>query len=467
MREVPEYSAISDSFANISAGGHNYEKFPTKHTDRPNSCEMQEWAVTSFLWDLYDNGTEHPETISEPFDNIALGDFAWWDCTTQSGTYTLTDFVSLMDQQYPNMRNDIGALLGAHQIAPGNLKIMNSSAVANGTATPRLTWTVNGSVDHPNNQFEVVFFDVNNNYIRSSPLIASTQQYTATFTYTVPDWVWDDVIEHYYSVAQINIAVRGYQTDNPLSGPYMSKYATAIVTDISTVNMHSSDPYIEKIVSIAKGSYCDMPLSFSTSGIKLLQTFGTFDTKMELYSSTGTLLASNDDGGYGTNAFIRYDCQANTEYTIRLRFYSSTTAGTIKFAVTPAPWLLHSGSTALDTYEDIYTVSNRTSFNLSTTAAPNRTKVLTFKAPSAGSYTFELRSDFDTYIHVIDPRSGAPLVYNVNYNDDCYEGTNQLDAKLTVELDQNIPYLVIYSAFNPGSLTESLPMNVIITKNDP
>ena len=34
------------------------------------------------------------------------------------------------------------------------------------------------------------------------------------------------------------------------------------------------------------------------------------DTKLELYASDGTLLASNDDGGYSRNALISYEVEA-------------------------------------------------------------------------------------------------------------------------------------------------------------
>lgn len=42
---------------------------------------------------------------------------------------------------------------------------------------------------------------------------------------------------------------------------------------------------------------------------------------LDLYSTDGTLLATTDDSGYGFNAFITCDVDANVQYTIRIRFF--------------------------------------------------------------------------------------------------------------------------------------------------
>ncbi len=141
--------------------------------------------------------------------------------------------------------------------------------------------------------------------------------------------------------------------------------------------------------------------------------------------------------------------------------YSSSNSGETKLSITPAFGALNDGVETLETYENIYAITNSTNFTWSTFAQPNYSRVITFKAPSAGKYTFEINSDFDTYIYVIDPRSNKPLIVNRDYNDDAGEGLNSL---LTVDLSANIPYLIVYSAYNPGGQTEQKDLSVHIYK---
>lgn len=77
------------------------------------------------------------------------------------------------------------------------------------------------------------------------------------------------------------------------------------------------------------------------------------------------------------------------------------------------------------------------------------------------TYKFEITSEFDTYIYVLDPRSYEAIERNVDYNDDAGDGLNAL---LEIELAENIPYLVIYSAFSPNSMSEQKDLTLHITK---
>lgn len=183
---------------------------------------------------------------------------------------------------------------------------------------------------------------------------------------------------------------------------------------------------------------------------------------MALYDSNGNLLASDDDSGYGLNSLISYYFNANVEYIVRVHFYSSSQVGKIKFTVTPARGALNSGASSIQKYEDIYSVKSYTGYTWSTYLEPNYTKAITFTPPSSGDYTFEITSNLDTYIYVIDPRSTEWIIIDVNYNDDAGEGNN---AKLTTALEANVPYLVIYSTYNLTSLSQSTYITLNISKN--
>ena len=159
---------------------------------------------------------------------------------------------------------------------------------------------------------------------------------------------------------------------------------------------------------------------------------------------------------------LAYYCSANTEYVVRVKFWSSSVYGNTKLAITPAFGARKTDISSITQYEDIYAVEGYTGFTWNTYAQPNYTRVITFKAPSSGNYTFEIESEFDTYVYVIDPRSSSAIVYNVNYNDDSGEDMNPL---LTTYLTADVPYLIIYSAFNPSSLSETTDLTLHITKN--
>ena len=230
----------------------------------------------------------------------------------------------------------------------------------------------------------------------------------------------------------------------------------------ASISFSSNRRYVERGVYIGAGEYVDYKVTFGTDGTKLIQTFGNLDTKLELYSNDGTLLSSDDDDGYGVNALIRYYVYANTEYTVRIKFYNSSVSGDTKLTITPAFRAINETSTNIDSYEDIYAVIGVTSYAWATFAQKNYTRVITFAPASSGNYTFTIESDYDTYMYVIDPRSNNILRKGINYDDDSGEGMNPL---LNIILDANVPYLIIYSTYNPNSLTDNVNMTLTITKN--
>jgi len=87
--------------------------------------------------------------------------------------------------------------------------------------------------------------------------------------------------------------------------------------------------------------------------------------------------------------------------------------------------------------------------------------VVTFTPPSSGDYTFTIESDIDTYMYVIDPRSSELLILGADYDDDSGEAANPL---LTKTLSSGIKYLIVYSAWNPSSLQETVPITIRIYK---
>ena len=410
-----------------------------------NSGEAQENAVIFFLWDLYDNSQ------GETFDNITLGSKSWWTYSTQKGTYTLTDFVKILEAKIPSYRSQIGAILSEYHIAPGNVSVLNSGALST-SVSPIVKWTINGSSYSPNNRFQVVIYDDYGNCLFISP-------YINVYQYTVPASSWKQVIKNYGGKFKIHMAVRGYNTTNFVSGPYISNYATASITINDSISIASSQRYTERVIKLDQGGVFTYTVRFATAGNKLIQTFGTKDTKIEICSSSGTVLASNDDGGYGTNALKYFYFKSNTTYVIKVKFYSSYTYGTTKLAITPTNGAF--SASTLTSYEGISSVTGKTSLSNLMYAYPNCTRVMTFTPSSSGSYTFKTESAIDMYIYVIDPRLSTAIT-SASYNDDSGEGLNPL---LTKTLTAGVPYLVIYCPYNPNALSSMQRLTLIISKN--
>lgn len=228
----------------------------------------------------------------------------------------------------------------------------------------------------------------------------------------------------------------------------------------SNISCSPTFRYVERSRYLDSGECAEFQVTFNTTGSKLIQTFGNEDMKMELYSSSGTLLASDDDDGHGLNSLIRYYLTAGNTYKIKIYFYSSSISGFTKLSITPAYGALGDDVETLETYANIYSITDYTSYTWNTFAQQNYSRVITFKPPKDGKYLFEIESDFDTYIYVIDPRSTDLLAEDENYNDD----GDGLDASLTIKLSANVQYLVIYSAYDPNSLSESKDLTLKIRK---
>ena len=263
------------------------------------------------------------------------------------------------------------------------------------------------------------------------------------------------------------ITTLGFVVSNLSSTESMS-YSVKITVMPKAENMTVSgitdSRYTERMVYLDAGETAEFNITFGSSGTKLIQTFGTKDTVMELYSSSGALLVSDecDDAGYRLNSLLSYYFSAGVQYTLKVRYYSSATSGVCKLALTPSYGAREGDADSIETYENIKTVTGYTGYTWETFAVKNYTRVITFTAPYADDYTFEISSDFDTYLYVIDPRSTEFIVSGTDYNDDAGESLN---AMLSRELETNVPYLVIYSGFNLSNDNHTGDLTLDISRN--
>lgn len=220
----------------------------------------------------------------------------------------------------------------------------------------------------------------------------------------------------------------------------------------------ASNRYTERVIDVLPNHYKEYKLTFSTSGNRVIQTFGAYtldhDGYIELFDSNGNRLDYDDDGGYRLNSLLTYNFAANTEYTIRISFYDpEEQSGEIKLAIVK--------TYSYDRYEDIYDLVDYT-MGLTWSFAQNNVKLLTYEYSTTRELTMNVTSEVDTYLYIIDPRS-TELIQRASYtspnttkslpclyNDD-HDGL--LDSQITKTFDANVPYLVIVSAYNPSLAT--------------
>lgn len=432
------------SYTSYNTASLNYEE-TTKRIGE--ACEA---SIIGVLWDLYD-------TVYETHDTVSFSHGAYWNMITNCDSENLSDFCNYFVDRYSTSNDlNLGKLLSYYKMSPSNLSA-NTSGV-----TPSFAWTANGtSSSLQNDKFDLVFFNSSNTEILRIENLSS-------LSYTLGENEWNTVLNSYGTT--YSVVVIGYQMSSPATGGYYSaplSVAKPTYNGTSSIvqNTSGTTRYSEKTITLTPGSYYDLYVTFGTTGSKLIQTFGTKDTTIELYSASGTLLVDSsetDDDGYSLNAFVRYYTYADTQYIIRVRMWDASNYGTTKIAITPAMGARVSDADTIECYEDIRTFDERTSLTWLSYSQLNYTRVITFEVVETGSYTFEITSEFDTYLYVIDPRSPNELIRYTDFDDDSGEGLN---SKLTRTLESGIPYLIIYSGYNIENENHTGDITLTITGN--
>lgn len=416
--------------------------------------EACEASIIGVFWDLFDG-------LNESYDTISLSHSNYWDMITDMGEVaqnenekvgTMSAFCNYFVQKYDTEKvYALGKLLSFYKIAPSN-----TMALVDGE-TPLFSWDANGNTylpdqqpRYPNDHFSLVFYDMRGDEVLRIDDIGTT-------SYTLADEEWQTVMCGYGQ--QYTVIVVGYQIydhkdgeySSPATGGYYSaplQIAKPIENQSSSIvqNSPGNMRYFEKTMTITPGTYYDLHVTFMNAGTKLIQTFSSEYTALELYSESGDLLVGRDetiDNGYGNNAFFSFDVAANTKYIIRVKMWDYLASGSVKVAMIPAKGECVSEATSIQRFEDIITFGDCIFHTAS--LEYNYANVLVFKPLESGEYVFEISSNMDTFISIIDPRSPNALTYNVDYADNGGMGQN---AALTKTLEANVPYVVVYSGYD-------------------
>lgn len=193
----------------------------------------------------------------------------------------------------------------------------------------------------------------------------------------------------------------------------------------------------------------------SVSGFVIIQTFGSEDTYLTIKNYDGSNPLSNDNYGYGQNAFLKKYLYANTNYRISLRLYDYDDYGYTKLAIIPSDSYNASYSSGISSYTDIY------SFNIANgnvryiTNQQNEVRMVKFTPPTSMDYYISTGGDEDTYLYIIDPASSNLLIEDVDYTDEEGEDGDG-NAGLIIHLNSGKAYLIIVSLYlipDTGSFT--------------
>ena len=98
-------------------------------------------------------------------------------------------------------------------------------------------------------------------------------------------------------------------------------------------NVNENYGYTEVRPYVCAKEIKDYELSFSSSGRRLIQTFGSSKTKLYVLNEDGETLAYASGNGFGANSLLSFNFSKNKKYILRVKHISESAAGDIKLSV--------------------------------------------------------------------------------------------------------------------------------------
>ena len=417
--------------------------------------ESDELVIMRILFKLWDNSNEQWDTISFSFGTI-------WNIM-RSGSdnnenpKNLYDFINKFysNSLFASYTNGINKILENYVISPSNLQI---DQTINYYIQPTFTWDSNGKdvelenvtpvFKFSNTKFILEFYKLNNDLLFVTDYI-----YDNTYTLTESQW-------NLICVSNINsykVRVKAYAPYGIESGPYYSsfyEYAKPTINQNYLYNINiSNSRYYEKQFTINAGTSWQFNITFDHSGYKLIQTFGSQDTKMWLYDSNNILVSESDDEGSSSNSLVFANLQSNTNYKLVVSLFNQTLTATTKLAIINYGGDYQNNNTTIDEFEDILSLNCQT-YTYNTSVSQYNATVIVWQPTTTGLYTVGLNSSFDNYLYVINPDSSNYLVDGEDYIDDFPidedEGLYDTNAKLYGYFYSYKKYVIIANQVDPS-----------------
>ena len=418
------------------------------NTINSNGSETTEITIMRFLFQLWD-------MEASAYDHISISEEDLWTVIISTKPEFFYGFInSLYGSGLSFSKSDLGLLLEGFNLSSKNVNI-TVSVQNNYAYIPKFTWSGSGfdiTYNHngttktyafSNDMFALDFYDANKKFILST----STTEDRA---YTLSQSEWNAILlssgSKYFAV------VKAYDTLGMQSGPYYSRYYEFSKPSAASRSVSLADVrYYEDSLAIAPGTQWTYNLTFSTSGTKLIQTFGTADVKMSLYDSDGTTLIENDDDdGYGLNALIYRYFEKNKRYVLKISMFSSSGGGQTRLSISPIYGAQADGKTDMKCFENFVNINTYPTFTWGSYLATHYSKMVTWTVPEDGKYKISLSSAYDNYLYVVDPTSSDFNTYNVNCNDDT-NGSNDRNASIQGTYSKGKTYAIYYCQYNPSN----------------
>lgn len=449
------YSGVCDDLTSIN--NENDRDFISQRNG-----ESDELIIMSFLYRIW----ETRNTAS--WDEISLTDDIIWNVMLKNPT-NLSEFINyLMSDTSINISSyKLGKILTAFHLAPYLIYLsfdgdnhLLSFERGNFNVSYPLTGTSVG-YQFNNNELYIEFYDDNDNLITNQYFDLGQTETSNNFTYVLSNSSWNRILDiqtlGYYvkitAYAKRTCTVLG-ETVTHKTGPYIA-YERFIKPTNYSITLNDSR-YYEKAVTIPAGGSFVFNVTDNIGGYKLFQTFGNMNAEMELYNSSGVLLASSKNDGFSNNPLIHYNISANTTYIINVKLKDETATGLVKLSIIPCRGDLNSNSTTIENESDIYCHNSNSNYN--TYVPQYDSTVIRWKPAKTGYYALVLMSNFDSYLYVINPESPDVLIGDVDYNDDfVYDEDNALydeDSTLYGHYDSDKTYLIVIGKkyiYEPGA----------------
>lgn len=421
----PEIETVGDAIYTTPyrASAVNLDSFNLEDT------ESTEQLIARALWNFFDS-------TSSIFDELNLGHQLFWNITTSSKAKTFPEF---MDYYIANINNveyiSSAAKINAYfNIAPRSFKLKGETVTKE---APTFTWSkiLSKSPYYRTMTYKVMFYDGNLQKIYESPSISDN-------TYTLSQESWDTILK---SGNVIYATVYGGDI-SPGSGFYCSEWL-CLKNPNEHITFNTYNRFTERTISLEAGEYSDFYITFdgSTTYDRVIQTFGNLDTTLTIYDEYDNQIAYNDDSGYEKNAQIQLKQQNGKKYKVRVKFKDSSVSGTTKLVIFIAR--KHSGlePSSFDNFLEIYGPTT-----IQTYMQEGGSYVYKFIPSESRQYTIytEIADEEniqDMYLYLIDPRSTLSTIYD----DD--GGLEESQARLRIDLEAGVPYLLIITCFNPDA----------------
>ena len=450
-----DYLGTNHNISNLYVNNSSYSTI--------SGGESDENLIMSILYNLWDTNN------SENWDNISISDTDLFDFMIDINPKNLSEFLYclIFNNNINVSMNDIAKMSEAYHLSPYGLSICS---YANSSHGQGFTWSRgnanftygNTTYSVNNNQFILDFYDENDTLLlRKSFTSSNPYAISDTETYVLSLSEWNAVLQ--CQTARYYLVVSGRSTNYYMTYPYYSeRYYFNIPT---TYDINLTDfSYYEKVFNINQGQEWLFNMNFSHSGYKLIQTFGSKDTKIYLYNDSNVLLASSDDDGYVNNSLIYYNFSSNETYHLYVEYYNQTEYGQTKLSIVPCSGNFASGLTSIDEFDDINILDGQTDFYYQTTVPQNESVVLIWMPYTTGYYNVCLFSSFDNILYLVNPSSSSALVMDYDYCDDYLIDSDNDIYDSNAEIDRIFYageiYFIVIGKSNPALSSGNITLSI-------